>query len=126
MKSARFQLGPDREVALSQLHIRVVTLGFLAGSRDVIRRELLTRLPELVSRLAGPNTTFVVAGDPPSPLPNYLYLADCTSGPVRPEADFSDLVVVWFDDWLAENLNETLAAKIRAIDWTACAVDGYF
>jgi hypothetical protein len=126
MKVARFQVGPDREVVLLQLHIRAVTLGFLAGSHDVIRRELLTRLPKLVSELAGPNTTFVLAADPPSPLPNYLYLADCTSGPVRTQADFSSLVVVWFHDWLEENLDESLAAKIRSIDWNAHAVDGYF
>jgi hypothetical protein len=105
--------------------MRLAALGYYAGQPELIRKDVLDRLPQLVAPLFRPTSGFVLLREPPCPLPTYLFLAELLSArPIRPEFHFSDLVVGWFADSLPTNLDSYIAEQVHAVDWDRYACDG--
>ena len=125
MPDGSYQLKSGRKVQLWQLHTQLSTMEHYEGRPELIRKDVLDRLPKLVTRLFRPKSTFVLCSEPPCPLPRFLFLAELVSyQPVRPEFDCSDLVVVWFADTLPTNLDGYVAEQVHAVDWDKYASDG--
>jgi hypothetical protein len=116
-----------RRVYLRQMEIRVSTLDYLAGDPLKIRAHVLEQMPNRVKDKYGQTTGLLLNEPPPGPLPTYAFFVLLRSlEPVKPSADFSSLVVVWFEDSLPENVPAVLAARLDGIDWEKHAVDGEY
>jgi hypothetical protein len=125
MKSGWYELESGRQVWLQQLLIRRSFLGIWMGNKDVIRQEVLARLPDEARQLCGENTGVGVQV-PPEALPTYVFIAEFLSTtPVRQEFDCSGLAVCWFSDSLAVE-PELVGKQVRSVDWEANAQDGYY
>ncbi|MDO9507242.1 hypothetical protein [Hydrogenophaga sp.] len=126
MAEAQFTTGCGREVFLERLDIRTSTLGILEGSAETIRAEVLQRIPDEVSSGYG-QTGLLLHEPPPGPLPAFTYFMQLHSYvPLKPDADCSSMVAVWFDDALPADLPGELAAQVRRITWEEHAVDGVY
>ncbi len=126
MYDGSFILASGREVLLEQFHVRVSELGFLEGSPDAIRHEVIRRLPEEVSDLFG-YTGFLLHEPPPGRLPAYTFFADLHSlEPIHAGADGSDLVVCWFGHSLPESIRSVVASELEGVDWDSYAKDVYY
>ena len=115
-----------RKVYFEQLHIRSSTLGFLEGRAEAIRTEVIRRLPDEIARTYG--CTGLLLREPAAgPLPSYTFFVELHShSPVKPGADCSSLVVVWFSDSLPESLSSELMKELEGIEWERYAKDGYY
>src|SRR5687768_6009711 len=124
MSSKSFTTSSGRKVYFEQLHIRRSSLGFLEGSAAAIRTEVLRRLPAEVTRTFG-QTGLLLREPPDGPLPAFTFFVQLHSyTPVKPGADCSSLVVVWFADALPDCLPAELAAQLQGIQWETYAKDG--
>jgi hypothetical protein len=112
-------------IFLDRLHINRTWRGVLEGTQAGVRWVTLHRLPETVTHIFGPSGLFV--HEPPDGLiPAYTMFAEfCSYTPIKPEFDFSSLVLVWFADSLPENVTSDLAIQINGIEWEKYAKDSY-
>lgn len=123
MSETRFATSTGRSVRLDQLRIRTSTLGYLEGTPERIRHEVLKGIPDEVRGFGW--TGLLLHEPPPGPLPMYTYfLALHSEVPLSAENSFSSLVSVWFADSLPRALESELADHVQRIDWDKRAVDG--
>jgi hypothetical protein len=123
---AEFRLDSGREVSLRQVVVELATLNVLEGRFEVIRRNVISRVPERVAEHFGTRPWLLTRIPPDEVLPTWLVLSDLISyAPIR-EGDFSRLVVCWFSDELPKDLPGHLAGNICSVDWDSAAADGEF
>lgn len=126
MSDRSFITSSGRKVYFEQLHVRSSSLGFLEGSAETIRTEVLRRLPDEVARTYG-RTGLLVREPTAGPLPSYTFFLQLHSyTPVKPGADCSSLVVVWFSDALPDSLSAELATQLQGVEWERYAKDGHY
>lgn len=126
MSDGWFKLASGRDVLLEQFHVQSSALGFLEGSPERIRAEVLRNLPAEVSKRYG-NTGLLLREPAAGPLPAYAFFADLHSyEPVQPGADCSHLVVCWFGDSLPESVRGVVASQLETLDWNKYAKDGQY
>lgn len=75
MRDGWFKLTSGRDVLLHQFHARSSELEFLEGRPDLIRAEVLRKMPKQVSERYG-HTGFLLREPPPGRLPAYTFFAD--------------------------------------------------
>jgi hypothetical protein len=126
MRDGWFTLASGRDVTLQQFHARASALEFLEGSPELIRAEVLRKLPMEVSERYG-HTGFLLREPPPGPLPPYTFFADlhCYE-PVHAGADCSHLVVCWFGESLPESIRGAVASQLETLNWERYAKDGHY
>lgn len=121
-----FITSSGRKVYFEQLHIRTSSLGFLEGSAAAIRTEVVRRLPTEIARTFG-QTGLLLRQPPDGPLPTFTFFVQLHSyTPVKPGADCSSLVVVWFADALPDCLPAELTTQLHGIEWETHAKDGNY
>jgi hypothetical protein len=126
MTEPPFTTGCGRQVCLERLDIRTTTLGYLEGSAETIRAEVLQRIPDEVSKKYG-QTGLLLHEPPPGALPAFTYFMQLHSyAALAPEGDFSSLMVVWFDGALPVDLRTELAAQVERVEWSKWAKDGVY
>jgi hypothetical protein len=126
MSEQSFTTSSGRRVVFEQLHIRTSTLDFLGGSPERIRSEVLSRLPDEIAHTYG-QTGLLVREPAAGSLPTYTFVVHLYSyTPVKPGADCSSLVVVWFANDLPDSLSAELAAQLQGVEWERYAEDGSY
>jgi hypothetical protein len=126
MSDRSFITSSGRKVYFEQLHVRTSSLGFLEGSAEAIRTEVLRRLPDEVAQTYG-RTGLLLREPAAGPLPSYTFFVQLHSyTPVKPGADCSSLVVVWFSDALPDSLSAELATQLQGVEWERYAKDGNY
>jgi hypothetical protein len=122
-----FRLNCGRDVLVEEIRITPSTLGYLAGSKDAIRADLIRHLPDRVMDQFPKHGGFLIKPVPEGELPRYLIMVALVSQPVSdPAADFSSLVFCWLGDDIETTLPELIEREIRDLDWDKDAVDDNF
>jgi hypothetical protein len=122
-----YRLDGGWEVRVEGFFISRSAVGYLAGSKDAIRADVIARLPERV-REQFPGSSVLVKPLPEGELPAYTFMVSlvCRQPVSDPAADFSTLVVCWLGDDIVTSLPEMIDREIRSVDWDQYAVDGRF
>ena len=122
-----FRLNCGRDVLVEEIRITPSTLGYLAGSKDAIRADLIRRLPDRVMDQFPGHGGFLIKPVAEGELPRYLVMVALVSQPVSDSnSDFSSLVFGWLGDDIETSLPEMIDREIRDLDWDQCAVDDKF
>ncbi|HYW40349.1 MAG TPA: hypothetical protein VE957_19755 [Terriglobales bacterium] len=121
-----YRLDCGRDVHAEEIRITPSTLGYLAGSRDHIRADLIRQLKERV-RGQFPGSGVLVR-PVPRELPRYLImvLLVCQKPVSDPHSDLSTLTVCWLGDDIETPLRELISREIFDVEWDKYAVDGCF
>jgi hypothetical protein len=120
-----YRLDSGREVSVEEIRITPSTLGYLAGSKDAIRAEVIKRHPERVREQFPGHGAFLIKPIREGALPAFIIIVVLVSQPVcDPAADFSSLVFSWLSDDLDSSLPELIGREIQGIPWDKLAVDG--
>jgi hypothetical protein len=122
----RYRLDCGREVNVEGFYIGPSTLGYLEGSKEYIRDEIIDRLPERVRQQFPGISGIFVKPVPEGELPVYAFMVDLVCyEPVRdPSEIMSMLTVCWLDDDIEASLPELIDREICAVQWDRYAVDG--
>ncbi|WP_296455140.1 hypothetical protein [Rubinisphaera sp.] len=124
-----FQTSSGRHVHLTGVHIRSFDHGYLEGRADLIRKQVLARLPDDAVRYfpghAGIYVSHCEGADDAYPRMVVICEFHC-SKPIEDDADCSTLIVVWFADNLNFTIPEFISARIENIEWEQYAVDGWY
>jgi len=120
-----YRLDCGREVRVEEVYIALSGLGYLAGSREAIRADVIKRLPDRVRDQFPRCDGFLIKPAPEGELPRYVFMVALVScQPVSdPAADESRLVVAWLSDDIETGLTEMIESQIRAVEWDKHAVD---
>lgn len=112
-----FRLNCGRQVLVEEIRITPSTLGYLAGSKDAIRADLMRHLPDRVMDQFHGHGGFLIKPIPEGELPAYTFMVAlvCQQPVSDPAADFSSLVVCWLGDDIETSLPEMIDREIRAI-----------
>ena len=122
-----YRLDSGRTVYIEEIRITASTIGYLAGSTDAIRAEVIKRHPERVREQFPGHGAFLIKPTPEGALPAFIIIVALVSQPVcDPAADFSSLVFSWLSDDLDSSLPELIGREIQGIPWDKLAVDGNF
>ena len=122
-----FRLNCGRDVLVEEIRITPSTLGYLAGSNDAIRADLMRHLPDRVMDQFPKHGGFLIKPVPEGELPRYLIMVALCSQPVsEPASDFSSIVVCWLGDDIETSLPEMIDREICSIEWDKDAVDDKF
>jgi hypothetical protein len=125
MDDGLFTLTSGRDVNLDEFHVHESARGYLQGKPNL--QDALRELPANVSRIFGDNRAVLAREPPPGPLPFYTFYAHLhSSEPLHPEADFSELIICWFDNNLPESVRSCVASQLTTLDWDGHAKDAYF
>jgi hypothetical protein len=113
-------------VNVEGFYIGPSTLGYLEGSKEYIRDEIIDRLPERVRQQFPGISGIFVKPVPEGELPVYAFMVDLVCyEPVRdPSEIMSMLTVCWLDDDIEASLPELIDREICAVQWDRYAVDG--
>jgi len=124
----KYRLNCGREVFVEECHISVSTLGYLAGSKDAIRADIIRRLPARVFDQFPGHGGFLIKPVPQGELPGYQFIVALVCYQTVPDSnsDFSSLVVCWLGDDIETSLPELIAHEICSIEWDEYATDGNF
>jgi hypothetical protein len=126
-RKMEYRLDCGRDVLVEEIRITPSTLGYLAGSTDAIRAEVIERHPERVREQFPGHGAFLVKPIPEGALPAFIIIVALVSQPVcDPAADFSSLVFSWLSDDLDSSLPELIGREIQGIPWDKLAVDDNF
>lgn len=123
-----FRTSSGRSVHISAVHVQTFDRGYLEGRAELIRSQVLAGLPDEVRRIfRGQGILVSPCEGRAHEYPQWIVVCefDC-SEPVRPEADCSSLIVVWFANDLRWSIPEFVSARIGEIDWERHAVDGWY
>jgi hypothetical protein len=121
-----FRLASGRDVSLEQFHVRVSERGFLMGSPERIRAEVLGRLPKEAAQRYG-SMGFLLREPPPGRLPAYTFFAELVSlRPLSPSSDCSALVLCWFGNTLAQSIRALIGSELETLDWEKHAKDANY
>jgi len=123
-----FRSDCGREVRLEECHIERSALGWIEGSDELIRVDLIETLPTRARKqFPGDYYGLFIKPLPDGDLPLYTFMVSLhcheTVG-VDPESDFSSLIVCWLGNTIGTNLSELIAREIRSVDWDKYAVNG--
>lgn len=122
-----FRLECGREVVLEECHIERSALGWLEGSKEIIRVGVIDALPKRVrGQFAGDHYGVLVKPIPEGDLPMYVFMVSLTCYQTvgfDPDKDCSHLVVCWFGNDIETNLSALIAREIRSVDWDKHAVN---
>jgi hypothetical protein len=123
-----YRLDCGRTVYVEGCYVSPSAVGYLAGSKDAIRADVIKRLPERVREQFPGIGGVYVKPVPEGELPPYTIMAalDCHQPVSDPAADFSSLVVGWLSDDIETSLPEMIEREIRAVEWDRCAMDGKY
>lgn len=129
-RSARvleYRLACGRTVYVEECHISLSKIGYLAGSKDAIRADIIKRLPERVRAHFPGNYGLLLKPlpDGESPLYTFMVALVCDQPISDPTADFSSLVICWLGDNIEAPLPEMIEREIRSVVWDIHAVDGW-
>jgi hypothetical protein len=119
MHDGWFKLASGRTVSLQQFHIRVSEQGFLLGSAERIRAEVLSSLRGEY----GLSNALVLREPPPGRLPAYTFIAEFSGERLSPGADCSGLFVCWFGTSLPESIRAFVGSQLEMLDWEKHARD---
>ena len=123
-----FRLDSGREVRLEECCIARSGLGWIEGSKDLIRADLIETLPSRIrKKFPGDYYGLLVKPIPEGDLPLYTFMVSLHCQEivgVDPESDFSSLIVCWLGNTIETNLYELIAREIRSVDWDKFAVNG--
>ncbi len=120
-------LDSGRTVYVEEIRITSSTLGYIAGSKDAIRDDVIKRHPERVREQFPGHGAFLIKPTPEGALPAFIIIVALVSQPVcDPAADFSSLVFSWLSDDLGSSLPELIGREIRDIPWDQIAADGKY
>jgi len=123
----RYRLDCGREVSVEGCYISPSTLGWLEGSKEAIRDQIIEQLPERARRqFPSENCGFFIKPVPDGELPVYAFMVDliCYEPVSDPANDISSLVICWLDDDIHTGLPELIGKAIHAVEWDKYAVDG--
>ena len=121
------RLNCGRDVLVEEIRITPSTLGYLAGSKDAIRADLMRHLPDrVIDRFPG-HGGFLIKPIAEGELPRYLIMVALVSQPVSdPNSDFSSLVVCGLSNDIETSLPEMIDREICSVAWDEHAVDDNF
>ena len=123
-----FRLDSGREVRFEECHIGRSSLGWIEGSKDFIRAEVIKTLPKRIRKqFPGDYYGLLVKPIPEGDLPLYTFMVSLHCHEmvgVDPESDFSSLIVCWLGNAIETSLLELIAREIRSVDWDKYAVNG--
>ena len=126
-REMEYRLDCGRDVLVEEIRITSSTLGYIAGSKDAIRDDVIKRHPERVREQFPGHGAFLIKPTPEGALPAFIIIVALVSQPVcDPAADFSSLVFSWLSDDLGSSLPELIGREIQGIPWDKLAVDGNF
>ena len=114
-----------RQVEVEEFRARYSAKGVLAGTEEGIRLRLIRRLPEDVSRTFGTNA-LLLREPPVGKLPIYTFFLYLVSDPIKSDANFSELVIVWFAQDLPTDLPTECANQLKGVKWEKLAQDGCY
>ena len=122
-----YRLNGGQVVHVEEARIAPSTLGYLAGTRDHIRADLIRQLKERV-RGQFPGGGILVKPMPEGNLPAYTFMVSLRSDePISsPTADFSRLILCWLSDDIETPLRELIEREICSVEWGRYATDGTF
>jgi hypothetical protein len=123
-----YRLDSGRTVYIEEIRITSSTLGYVAGSTDAIRAEVIRRLPDRAFEQFPGRDGLLVKPVPEGELPAYACMVAlvCHQPVSDPHSDLSTLTVCWLGDDIETSLLEMIGREIRAIEWDQCAADGNF
>jgi len=121
-----YRLDCGRDVLVEECRISRSALGFLAGSKDAIRTEIIKRLSERARGQFPGCGGLLVKPVPEGELPAFVCVVAlaCNQPVSDPASDFSSLVVCWLSDDIDTSLPELIAREICSVEWDKYAVDG--
>src|ERR1035437_661436 len=126
-KKMEYRLDCGRDVQVQEIRITSSTLGYIAGSKDAIRDDVIKHHAERVREQFPGHGAFLIKPIPLGALPAFIVIVALVSQPVcDPAADFSSLVFSWLSDDLDSSLPELIGREIRDIPWDQIAADGNF
>ena len=126
-RKMEYRLDCGRTVYIEEIRITASTIGYLAGSKDAIRADVIKRHAERVREQFPGHGAFLIKPTPEGALPAFIIIVALVSQPVcDPAADFSSLVFSWLSDDLGSSLPELIGREIRDIPWDQIAADGDF
>lgn len=129
LESGRIYITIDsgRVVSIERIYIELSTLGVLEGNFNIIRKNVLEKIPNRAKALF---QNMDILGDPATPsiseLPTYVIFASLISFEPIKDGVFSSLLYWWMTNDLPTDLVTHIKEKIRAIDWDKYAGDGLF
>ena len=104
-----FRLDCGRDVLVEEIRITSSTLGYIAGSKDAIRDDVIKHHAERVREQFPGRAAYLMKPIPEGELPDFIFIVALVSQPVSdPAADFSDLVVCWLSDDIETSLPEMI------------------
>jgi hypothetical protein len=123
-----FRLNCGRDVLVEEIRITPSTIGYLAGSKNAIRADLIRRLPDRVMDQFPRHGGFLIKPIPEGELPAYTFMVSlvCSQPVFDPAADFSSLVVCWLGDDIETSILELIDREICSLEWDKDAVDDNF
>jgi len=115
-----------RDVFVEECYISPSTLGYLAGSKDAIRAEVIKRLPERARGQFPGCGGLLIKPVPEGKLPAFIFMVAlvCCQPVSDPNNDISSLVVCWLSDDIDAGLPELIDREICSVEWAKYAVDG--
>ena len=123
-----FKTRCGRDVLLGRVHIRAFAYHHLEGRANLIRKDVLDRLPKDVARIFPGNTGLFIEplNGPDDEYPALIYFCEFTCYQAVRDGDCSSLTAVWFANDLSQPIPDFLKPRVLALDWAAHAVDGYW
>lgn len=121
-----YRLDCGRDVFVEECYISPSTLGYLAGSKDAIRAEVIKRLPERARGQFPGCGGLLIKPVPEGKLPAFIFMVAlvCCQPVSDPNNDISSLVVCWLGDDIETSLPELIEREICNVEWDKYAVDG--
>jgi hypothetical protein len=114
-----------RDVFVEEIRIASSTLGYIAGSKDAIRDDVIKHHAERVREQFPGHGAYLIKPIPEGALPAFIIIVALVSQPVcDPAGDFSSLVFSWLSDDLDSSLPELIGREIQGIPWDKIAADG--
>jgi hypothetical protein len=123
-----YRLDCGRTVYVEECYVSPSAVGYLAGRRQAIRADLVTRLPERAREQFPGIGGVYVKPVPEGELPAYTIMVAlvCHQPVSDPNSDISSLTVCWLGDDIETPLRELISREIFDVEWDEYAVDGCF
>src|ERR1019366_6210761 len=114
-----FRLDCGREVSVERCYISGSTLGYLEGSREDVRNDIIKTLPERVRHQFPGDVGVFVKPASAGELPAYTFMVSlvCYAPVSDPNKDISRLVVCWLGDDIETSLPKLMDREICDVEW---------
>jgi hypothetical protein len=123
-----YRLDCGRTVYGEGCYVSPSAVGYLAGSKDAIRADLIKWLPERAREQFPGSGGVLIKRVPEGKLPAFTFMVAliCYQPVSDPGSDFSSLVVCWLGDDIETSLPELIGREVHVVEWDKHAVDGNF